>query len=269
MRVGITGSNGFIGSNLVQKLKKEKIPYSVFDKTKHNLFFPETLKGFVDKCDIIVHLAGKNIDTNENIINVNTLGTASLIAAMNKYSPKARIIFISSFQAYSEKSLYGLSKRLAEELIEYYSKYYGLKGTILRLSNVYGQGCKPYYNSVIATFIDLISKNKPLNVNGDGSQKRDYLHVDDVVNAILMSLTVRENKIRCVDICSGKLTSLKEIVKMLEEICGKKTNVNFKTSVFSEEESRIKNYKEANKAFGWSPKITLMEGLKRTFESSI
>lgn len=263
MKVGVTGPNGFIGSHLVQRLKKETVSYEIFDKTKYNLFDPKTLKDFVSKCDVIVHLAAKNIDTNENIIKTNTWGTTCLLEAIIKYSPKTKIIFLSSFQVYSEKSLYGLSKKFAEELIEHYAKNYSIKGIVLRLSNIYGPGCKPFYNSVIATFVNLIKKNKALEVNGDGSQKRDYLYIDDVIDAILSSIKERQQreKIEYFDICSGKLTSLKEIVNKLEKIVGKKVQVNYKKNAFTGKEIEIKNYKKANRLLGWRPKVSLEKGL--------
>ena len=264
MKIGITGANGFIGSHLVKRLSHGKIPYEIFDSTKHDLLKPETLKDFVSTCDTIIHLAAKNRDTNANIINTNTLGTAGLLEAITTYSPKKKIIFLSSFQVYSN-SLYGLSKKLAEEIIEFYSKDKGLNAIILRASNVYGPGCKPFYNSVIATFVHLIKKHETLKVNGDGSQKRDYIYVDDVVEAILKAQqTKQKGKIQCFDICSGKLTTLREIIMTLEKISGKKIEVEFKTAAAREEKMEERNFKDAKEHLSWSPKIELEEGLRKT-----
>lgn len=266
MKIGITGSNGFIGSHLLRRLEKEKISYKVFDKEEHNLSDPKTLIDFIDTCDLIVHLAAKNIDTNENIIKNNTLGTLCLMEALKKFSSEKRIIFLSSFQVYSKKSLYGLSKRFAEHIIEYYSKNTVHKGTILRISNVYGPGCRPFYNSVVATFVHLIKKNQSLKINGDGSQKRDYLFVDDAVDAILKSIeTKQKNKIEYFDICSGRLSSLKEIINDLEKIADKKVDVDFNTSVFAGEEIKERNYKKADRLLKWQPKFSLEEGLRKTY----
>lgn len=266
MKIGITGADGFIGTHLVRRLKQEKIPYQVLDRTRHNLLDPKALRDFVETCDTIIHLAAKNKDNNENIIRINTLGTASLLEAIENYSPNKKVILMSSFQVYSEKSLYGLSKRLAEGLIEYYTKHYSFNGIILRVSNVYGPGCKPFYNSAISTFIHLIKKNKPLKVNGDGSQRRDYLFVDDVINAIIKSIkTKQKNKIEYYDICSGRLTSLKEIISNLEKITGRKVNVDFNTSAFEGFEIKERNYRKAEKLLNWKPKISLEEGLRKSF----
>lgn len=266
MKIGITGADGFMGNHLVRRLKQEKIPHQVLDRAKHDLLDPKTLRDFVETCDAIIHLAAKNKDTNENIIRTNTLGTASLLNAINNYSPNRKIILLSSFQVYSPKSLYGLSKKLAEELIEYYTKHYSFNGIILRVSNVYGPGCKPFYNSAISTFIHLIKKNKPLKVNGDGSQGRDYLFVDDVIDAILKSIkTIQKNKIEYFDICSGRLTSLKDVINTLEKIAGRKVNVDFNTSTFGGVEIKERNYRKAEKLLNWKPKFSLEEGLRKSF----
>ena len=185
MKVAITGASGFVGSYLLEALRKEKITFATFNHKKHDLFRPETLRDLVKDKDVIIHLAGVNRDDDlTNITKVNVLGTKGLLDAMLMYSPLAKLIFISSFQAYLQENIYGASKRNAEELIESYVNRSKLTAIILRFTNMYGPGSKPFYNSVIATFAHQIQKGEPIVINGDGEQKRDYLYITDGANAI-------------------------------------------------------------------------------------
>src|SRR3989344_3215110 len=186
INVAVTGADGFLGRHVVEKLKKESnIVLFLFDRSKQSLFRVNSLRQFLNKKDVIIHLAAVNRDNNSNLIKVNCLGILGLLEGICKYSPNAKLIFSSSFQVYEKESMYGLSKKFAEELIEYYSKKNNIKSIILRIANIYGSGGKPFYNSAIATFVYQIKTGKPLIINGDGKQKRDYIHVTDVVDAIM------------------------------------------------------------------------------------
>src|SRR6266404_193061 len=185
-KIAITGAEGFIGSYLKKRLQQENIPFREFDRKKYSLDRPESMKDFLIDIDIVVHLAGANRDTPINILKTNAIDTGGLLQAMSLYAPASRIIFASSFWVYSNNSLYGLSKKMAEEIIEYYARTTSLRGTILRISNVYGPGGKPFYNSVIATFAHLIKNKEKISIIGDGSDMRDYIYVGDVIEAIIM-----------------------------------------------------------------------------------
>ena len=92
-KIGITGSTGFIGQAVQKRLEKESdFVVENFDKQKHSLFDPESLESFVEGKDVIIHLAGVNRGTNQELFQTNVLGTLSLLDAVVKYAPSARII---------------------------------------------------------------------------------------------------------------------------------------------------------------------------------
>lgn len=269
MKVAITGASGFVGSHLLEALRKEKIIFATFNPKKHDLFRPETLRGLVKDKDVVIHLAGVNRDSDvSNIMKVNVLGTKGLLDAMLLYAPTAKIVFISSFQAYLEDNIYGASKRNAEELIESYVHRSQLTAIILRFTNMYGPGCKPFYNSVIATFSHQIRKGKSIVINGDGSQKRDYLYVTDGVDAIYKALSYTPQKVMYFDICSGTQTSLNEVLLMLQKYASKKVIVRYNKEVEASDWGLRKNYQKAKQILGWEPKVSIEKGLQMLMKES-
>lgn len=263
MDVAVTGGTGFLGKNVIEVLKDEHVKVHVLNRKKENLLDPGTLKGFVSNKDVILHIAGVNKASNHELVLVNTAGTASLLEAISRYNPNVKLIFTSSFAVYTE-GVYGLSKLYAEELIRYYTKRFHLKAIVLRIANVYGKGGKPNYNSVIATFLYNIHQGKPILVNGDGNQKRDYIYVSDVVSAILKAMYYKQsNNYEMFNVCSGKLLSLKTIVKKIQRFSTKKFMVNFNLkeqgTYFGK---RIAN-KKTKQFLDWSPLVTIDDGLQR------
>lgn len=263
-KIAITGSEGFLGNAITKKLRAQKIPFDSFDFKKHNLFKPESLKSLVLGKDIIIHLAAINRGDDTELIKVNVLGTLNLLSAMSKYSPNSRIILSSSFQVYLKSGLYGLSKKTDEDLIEEYTKKTGLKGMVLRISNIYGPNGKPFYNSVIATFAYLIKNNKPVTINGDGSAKRDFIYVDDVAEAFIgAALKKLKKPFEIMDICSGKAVSLNRVLKILKMASGKNFKVMYNANVKEKAwPTNRKNFKKAKSLLNWKPTTSLEEGLK-------
>lgn len=268
MKIAVTGSTGFLGSHLVSELKNKNIEYVVLDKEKHDLFNISSLKSFVENTDIIYHLAGVSKESPEVLLRTNTLGTINLLKAIKRFNKRSycKFIFASSRHVYLMRNVYAYSKKIAEEFIELQSSK-RIKGIVLRFSNVYGPNCKPFLNSIIATLAFQTNTGQELTINGDGNQKRDYIFVTDVVNALidLIKYTPRK-KYEVFDICAGKLTSLNEITAILEKIRGRKISVTYNNKIENEKwDLEVNN--NAEKAFGWTPKVTLEEGLSLTMAS--
>jgi len=173
MKIGITGANGFIGNNLKRKLTNPII----FNDDLKNI---EEVRKFIGKCDRIYHLAGKNREKIGGILSNNLLSTANLIFTMNIAKKSPEIIFASSKQViWNPNSEYGFTKLIEEELVKKARKW-----CIFRIPNVYGPGCKPFYNSVVATFCYQVVKSKPLAVN-DPNTKREFIFIDDIIDELL------------------------------------------------------------------------------------
>ena len=273
MRIGVTGASGFIGSHLTRALKK----YGKVVTLSRGKSLPSLahLKSFVSGVDLFFHLGGVNRGTNEDILTGNVTGTLRLLEAIKRYGkPSARILFASSAQVYrlknrigkiSEKSalqpdsIYGVSKKSAEDLI----RISGLPYTILRMTNAYGPGCRADYNSVVTTFCHRTKNKIPLEINGQGKQNRDFIYIDDIVRAFLIAGFQNQTPVsRAYNVSSGRMTSLVKIVNTIRkfEPC---LEVKFKPGAddgisYCCDASRYK------RDFGWSPKTSLTKGIQQT-----
>ena len=277
MKVVVTGSSGFIGSHLIHALKQLKtIEVCPFQQGVHSLFDPETLKPLLKKGRIVYHLAGANRAAPHELMGVNVIGTLNVLEAMRQVADAdVKLVFLSSFQVYrptpepvmvdesfplGPESLYGVSKKMAEELIS----FYGLPSIIFRPSNIYGPRCRPYYNSVITTFCELMVKGKPLTLNGTGEQARDYIYVSDVVKAMVQAVEYQVSGVEIFNLCSGKLISLNEVIDALTDIAGRKSEI-VKNAVPQDYRFLRGNSGKAKREFNWSPAVDLREGLEQTY----
>lgn len=262
MKISVTGSEGFLGRSLVNIIS-EKYEVIRFDREKNDLFDPKSLQSFLEGTDVVIHLASLNRDSDYNLLKTNFLGTVGLLQGIVEYAPTAKIIFSSSFQVYDGRSAYALSKKLAEEAIESFSRIYGIKSVILRISNIYGPGGKPFYNSVIATFAHLVKNKKTFVINGTGDEKRDYIYVDDVADSIKKAIKY-DAKFEAFDICSGELTSLNEIVELIRKMSSDQISVERK-NINEAKAGLNKTYKKAEEKLLWKPQVGLEKGLKNIF----
>ncbi|MFH1833019.1 MAG: NAD-dependent epimerase/dehydratase family protein [Candidatus Levyibacteriota bacterium] len=268
MQIAITGDSGFLGTELKRELRKSDISFSVFEREKYNLFKPETLKDFVKSKNVIIHLAGANKDKSlEEIIKVNVLGTKGLLDAINMYSPFTKLVFASSFMVYLQNDFFGVSKKVAEDLIIEYARERSIKSIILRFSNIYGEAVKPFCNSVISTFAYKIKRDEQVIINGDGTQRRDYICVKDAVSAFMKAIMYKPKKIECFDICSGKLTSLNEILDLMEKVSHKEINLCYNKNLKLDDLNIKKDYTRAKEILNWEPTVLLKDGLKTFFNS--
>ena len=184
MRVLVTGSNGFIGKNLLERLSRiEDIEIVTFTK-EDNLSSLETL---VQDVDFIFHLAGVNRPkTNEEFYKGNRDLTEQLVESIKKTNKSIPILISSSSQATNNND-YGKSKYEGEQLLEAYSKDTNSIVYIYRLPNVFGKWSKPNYNTVIATWCHNITRELPIEVN-DETFELTLVYIDDIVNQFVKHL---------------------------------------------------------------------------------
>lgn len=181
MRILITGSNGFIGKNLMLKLSELK-KYDVCEFVRDDSF--DLLNELISKADVIIHLAGENrpkcIEAFETV-NVNL--TQSICELIRKSNKKIPIILASSIQA-DRDNPYGRSKLEAERVVQKFASETGNPAYIYRLPNVFGKWCKPNYNSVVATYCYNIAHNLPITIN-DATITLKLVYIDDVVDEFI------------------------------------------------------------------------------------
>ena len=184
IRVLVTGAQGFIGKNLIVHLS-ENVGVEVLSFVRGDSI--EVLNALVAQADSIIHLAGENRPADVadfTIVNINL--TRSLCEAIVATGRNIPLILASSTQAESD-TLYGQSKRAAEQIVEGYATETGNHAVIYRLPGVFGKWCKPNYNSVVATFCHNIALNQPIQVN-DAKTTLQLVYIDDVVDEFLRVL---------------------------------------------------------------------------------
>jgi UDP-2-acetamido-2,6-beta-L-arabino-hexul-4-ose reductase len=184
MKILVTGAKGFIGQNLIERLKENKtftiFPYDI-DSTA------EELEQYTKECDFVFHLAGVNRPKDEKEFLEGNFGfTSVLLNSLKKHNNKAPVMISSSIQAVRDNP-YGISKKAGEDLMLEYEKETGAKVYIFRFENVFGKWARPNYNSVVATFSYNIANDLPITIN-DPNVDMQLIYIDDVVNSLLSLL---------------------------------------------------------------------------------
>ena len=181
MKVLVTGSNGFIGKNLISKLS-DRLNIEILPHTKTDPL--ESLSSKVLESDFIFHLAGINRPMTESEFTIGNVDlTVSLCQAVQASGRLIPIVFSSSIQAERDNP-YGKSKVGAENALKLLSKKTGNPVVIYRLLNVFGKWCKPNYNSVVATFCYNITNDLPIQINDPNAQMQ-MVYVNDVVSSFI------------------------------------------------------------------------------------
>jgi len=217
MKVGITGSAGFIGKHLAETLKRRKdIQLFIFDLPCGNLLKPNnSLKNFVRGKDIIIHAAAINRGSDEEIITGGVVATYNLVSVIKKIRGKPKLIFLSSTQAETD-TVYGLSKKLTEILLKSFSERYKIPVTVFRITNVFGEGCRPFYNSAVATFCYQAARNKKLTVT-NGKRKVSFIYVKDLVKIILNEVFVkRKNHFYFKRVATNNIITVEKLARLIK-----------------------------------------------------
>ena len=183
MKILVTGSNGFIAKNLIVKLKEHK--YEVLEFNRKDNFL--NLHEKISNCDLIFHLAGENRSEKEESFiksNINLTKEICRICSFNKL--KIPLIFSSSIHS-NKSTPYGKSKKIAENSLRDLNLSNKNPIKIYRLPGVFGKWCKPFYNSVVATFSHSLANNLEMNIiNPDNIIQ--LIYIDDLVNNFIFSI---------------------------------------------------------------------------------
>ena len=230
MNVLITGANGFVGKNLTQRLSTIK---DHRDRTRPALQIEEillctrdtsaeTLAGYCQKADFVVHLAGVNRPQDPGEFAAgNTDFTRTLLEMLRKSGNRCPVLLSSSIQAsltgrYAGNP-YGQSKKAAEELLLAYGEETGAAGMIYRLPNLFGKWCRPNYNSAVATFCHHIAREELITVS-DPAVELELVYIDDLIDEILDAMEGQPHRTDgayCSVPVSHRVT-LGEIVRLLQ-----------------------------------------------------
>jgi nucleoside-diphosphate-sugar epimerase len=306
----VTGGLGFVGVNLSRRLIARGATVVVVTprRTAHDTAAAELasagariveadvreadrMREAVAGCDVVFNLAGRSgavrsLEDPFTDLDVNCRGALVLLDAMRAVSPSAKLVFPGSRLEYgrvdtlpvsedvpmSPLCMHAVHKIAVEQYIAIYRKLYGLRSTVVRLTNPYGAG-QPAGRSaygIVNRLIQLALDDQPLPVYGDGAQRRDYIYVDDVVDALLGIGASTATDGHVYNLGSGTGTSFVDMARMVAEFVGAGRVVfepwpplagQIETGDFVADISRLAG------ALGWRPETSLSAGLRKTIES--
>jgi UDP-2-acetamido-2,6-beta-L-arabino-hexul-4-ose reductase len=191
IKVGITGSKGFVGYHLYQTLALHKEEFSLIEFDRSFFDDNRSLDEFVSSCDVIVQLAALNRHNDPELIyETNTSLVKNLIASLERTASKAHLIISSSTQE-ERNNPYGKSKKEGRSLLSKWANQSGGRLTGLIIPNVFGPFGHPNYNSVIATFCYQIARDETPKIDVDGQLK--LIYVGDLAQEIIKLIRNHDN----------------------------------------------------------------------------
>lgn len=191
VRVCITGVNGFIGWHLSQRLQLDPAKFVVHGGGRTAFASPTALDALVSRADVIVHLAGVNRHTDDDVLyDTNVQLAAMLIAACERTNFAGTILFASSIHE-SRDSAFGRAKRQARQMLADWCTRRGLRCAGLIIPNIFGAFGQPHYNSVVATFCHQLHSGQQPVVAQDAPLS--LLYIDDLVHRIVSAITRPES----------------------------------------------------------------------------
>src|SRR4030043_912832 len=279
----ITGSHG----NISDLTKQPNFCFEEADTTSltRNQIRKLSKKGF----DEIYYLACPTGVPNltrlaEEMLLTCSVGTKNILDVALK--SKARFLFTSSSEVYGDpqefpqnedytgnvdptglRSPYEEGKRYAESLIMTYVRKYGFEGKIVRVFNTYGPNMNKSDERIIPKFIGQIKNGQPLTVHGDGTQKRTYCHVYDLIDGLTLVMNEGETG-EVYNLGSREEISVMDLAKLMIDLSN--TNVGISTAQRPphDHQARMPDTSKVSR-LGWSPKTSLEEGLRKTFASIV
>ncbi len=301
----ITGGAGFIGSHLVKELVSQGQQVTVLDNLsggnlsnlksvwnqitfiEQDIRNADALVNALDQVDFVLHHAAlisvaESMEKPQETAEINVQGTVNVLEAARKNQVK-RVVFASSAAVYGTRpelpytentpidcqSPYAWSKQAGAELCQLYTKAYGVEAVALRYFNVFGPGQNPNsaYAAVIAKFMQLAVANQPLGIDWDGLQSRDFVNVQDVVQANLLAATQGKPG-EIYNVASGRTYTLLELADTIEQVSGRKlARVSRPKRPGDVHESSADISKI--RAIGFVPSVSLKEGLEQMWHERI
>ncbi|HMT10577.1 MAG TPA: NAD-dependent epimerase/dehydratase family protein [Ignavibacteria bacterium] len=300
MNILVTGGAGFIGSNIVDAYISKGHNVVIIDNMSTGVkdyINPKAKFYELDVCDagiskvfdenkidLINHHAAqidlrKSVDDPAFDINVNIAGSVNLLQNAIKNGVKKFIFASTGGAIYGEHDYfpadeehptrpyapYGINKMCVEKYLYYYNHVYGLDYVVLRYANVYGPRQNPHGEcGVIAIFTDKILNGQQPLINGPGDQTRDYVFVNDVVNANVLALDAKGPVIY--NVATTKETDVNYIFNRINHFAGTNFEEKHGPAKLGEQKRSVLSYEKIKKELGWTPKTEIEEGLKITTE---
>jgi UDP-2-acetamido-2,6-beta-L-arabino-hexul-4-ose reductase len=210
--VGVTGTSGFIAGHLVRRLSAEKDIRSL-PCPRADIQNPRSLAALLGECDTLVHLAGANRGNEAAVYETNTSLVDKLVESLSGCKNPPHVIFASTTQR-DRTNGYGRSKKYGEEQLRKWAARYGGRVTVLVIPNVYGAGCRPYYNSVVATFCHQLTHDQQPVVIDD--QQLDLIWVNDLMEAMLEAVRRPPSGVEVARIAGSARVTVSQLLSKLQ-----------------------------------------------------
>lgn len=296
MRFLITGGAGFIGAALANNLVRRGHSVRVLDDlsagdagrldpavnfTRGDVEDKPKVWRLLNKIDCVYHLAAR-VSVPESVLypreynKTNVSGTVALMEALRDAGIK-RVVLASSGAVYGEQrvgavhetllphpaSPYAASKLAAESYVRTIGELWNIETVSLRIFNCYGPGqsLPPTHPPVIPQFMRQILEDGSLVIYGSGTQTRDYIYVEDVVEALITAATADGINREVINIGTGVSTTINQLIRCLEAVTRKKAKVVVSPSISGGVSNLVANTQKAQELLDFKPKITLDKGL--------
>jgi len=300
MKVLVTGGVGFIGSHLVERLVQRGDQVKILDDlssgkienlnqvryeigiTLGSVCDSKLVFELVSKTEVIFHLAThclvKGLEDPRLMHEVNDIGTFNICHAAKHYHKK--IIYIGTSEEYGPQqtfpikedapmnpvSIYGLTKLMAEQYVRFFNIIYGVPAVIIRPFNTFGpRQREDAYAGVITSFVKKLKADENPIIFGDGKQTRDFSYVSDIVEGILLLSKLENGEI--INLGSGREVPIIYLADLLSRISKKWGK---RLPIFAEQRindlRRLRADISLAESYGYKPKVSLEEGLKRYVE---
>lgn len=295
----ITGGAGFIGRHLANRLaalghnvrviddlsagEKEALDSRVLF-TRGDVRDQPKLWTLLHEIDVVYHLAAK-VSLPQSILypreynDVNVGGTVALMEAMRALGTP-RIVLASSGTIYGDqkrqpvdeqvppdlRTPYAVSKLASEHYIFTLGQHYGIEAVALRIFNAYGPGqsLPPAYPPVVPQFLNRIMLGGSVVVFGDGKQTRDYVYVEDVVDALIAAGERPDLNGEVINIGTGVETSVNTLIQLMEDVTGRQAHVLYNHEQSGGVRRLVADIEKATRLLGYRPQWSLSEGLRET-----
>jgi UDP-glucose 4-epimerase len=296
MRFLITGGAGFIGAALANYLARQGHTVRVLDDlsagdsayldsaihfTRGDVEDKPKVWRLLNKIDCVYHLAAR-VSVPESVLypreynTTNVSGTVAIMEAMRDAGVK-RVVLASSGAVYGEQAVdrvnesllpipdspYAVSKLAAEGYVRTIGGGWGIETVALRIFNAYGPGqaILPTHSPVIPQFVRQILGSGSVIIYGNGENVRDYIYVDDVVQALVAAATAEGINRQVINIGTGTGTSIKQLVALIEKVTGRKAQTIVNPSLSAGVSLLVADISRARKLLDFKPRVTLEEGL--------
>lgn len=298
-RVLVIGGSGFIGSHLCRRLLAEGRLPVVFDRVPPSVGGVEYHRGdmsgvadlwpsLLENMEAVYHLAWTTKPQSANNdplfdLQSNVAGGVHLLDGMARLSHRPRLIFVSTGgTVYGQTgstpvredhpanpiNAYGISKLTLELYLRLYHRLHELDYLAFRPGNPYGEGQDPAgAQGAVAVFLGKILRGEPITIWGNGEVVRDYLHIDDLISALVAGLDYRPapDSPRTFNVGSGMGISLNQLIVLLERASGRRAEVTRAPARKTDVPQIVLDISLIRKHLGWSPIVSMEEGLKRTW----